>query len=177
MALQPIKKGGPYQKPRSKTVKKRNTSTKSKKQTSSTAKKGTTTKRTHPKYGTSKLEKRFECDFLKKLGVKYERQFYASDIKRYYDFYLNDYSLIIEIDGTYYHGYGLLYEEMSPMQKRNHRVDQLKNEWAHQHGYRLLRIWEHEINNNPVKVMETLKKTLNISEKKKIIDENKKKRH
>jgi len=173
MALQPIKKSGPYQKPRSKTVKKRKT-------TAQPSKKKTTTKKTtrsHPKYGTSKLEKRFENDFLKKLGVKYERQFYAPDIKRYYDFYLPEKNVIIEVDGTYYHSFGLVYEQMSPMQKRNHRVDEIKNEWAAMHGYALLRIWEHDINNNPVKVMEMLKEFLGVQEKKNLIKENKKKRH
>lgn len=170
MAIQPIKKSGPYQKPRSKTVKRRVKAV-------AAPKKKTTTKRSHPKYGTSKLEKRFENDFLKKLGIKYERQFYAKDIKRYYDFYLPDFNVLIEIDGTYYHAYGKLYEDMSPMQKHNHRVDEIKNEWAAMHSIVLLRIWEHEINNNPVKVMEMLKERLGLAEKKKIIEDNKKKRH
>lgn len=165
MAIQPIKKSGPYQKPRSKTVKRRAKAV-------VTPKKKTATKRSHPKYGTSKLEKRFENNFLKKLGVKYERQFYAKDIKRYYDFKVEQ-GILVEVDGTYYHAYGKLYEDMSPMQKHNHRVDMIKNEWAAMHGYRLVRIWEHEINNNPTKVMEMLKIILEEEG----IKNNKKKRH
>ena len=170
---QPIKKSGTYQKPRSKTVKK-----KTKPTVSEIIKKNIArSKRPHPKYGTSKLEKRFAEQFLDKLGVEYEEQFEAKDIKRFYDFYLPSQRILIEIDGCYYHGKGLMYEEMSPMQKRNHRVDEIKNEWASMHGIPLIRIWEDDINNNPSKVMTMLKKEIGLQTEKMIIEENKKKRH
>ena len=74
MPQQPIKKGGPYQKPRSKTVRKRRKPT-----VSEIIKKNIErSKQPHPKYGTSKLEKDFE-QILKKLGVKYNRQFYSNN--------------------------------------------------------------------------------------------------
>lgn len=130
-----------------------------------------------PKYGTSKLEERFAKNFLDKLGVNYIKQFEAKDIKRFYDFYLPDQRILLEIDGDYYHSYGLVYEEMNPMQKRNARVDKLKNMWALMRGIPILRIWEHDINNNPEKVMKLLKETIGISSEKKIILDNKKKRH
>ena len=59
-------------------------------------------KKNHPQYGTSKLETIFETTILKKLGVAYERQFYAPDIKRYYDFVLVGMNVLIEIDGDYW---------------------------------------------------------------------------
>lgn len=59
-------------------------------------------KKPHPKYGTSKLEIIFERDILKKLNVEYQKQFYAKDIKRYYDFYLKKLNVLIEIDGDYW---------------------------------------------------------------------------
>lgn len=59
-------------------------------------------KKPHPKYGTSKLERYFEDEILKKLDVEYERQFYAKDIKRYYDFFLTKLNVLIEIDGDYW---------------------------------------------------------------------------
>lgn len=173
MCPQPIKKNGTYQKPRSKTVKKKRKPT-----VSEIIKKNIErSKRPHPKYGTSKLEKVFEDEILKKLGVKYQTQYYASDIKRYYDFYLPEYNALVEIDGDYYHAYGKVYEEMTPMQKRNHRVDEIKNEWAGMHGIPLIRIWEHDIRNNPGKVMEFLRERFGILSQKQIIKENKKKRH
>lgn len=170
---QPVKKGGTYQKPRSKTVRKKRKPT-----TSEIIKKNIErSKKPHPKYGTSKLEKKFAKEFLEKLGVRYEEQFEAKDIKRFYDFYLPDYRVLLECDGDFYHSYGKVYEEMNPMQKRNARVDEIKNEWAALHGYPLIRIWEHDINENPQKVLDMLRERLGVEEEKLIIKENKKKRH
>jgi very-short-patch-repair endonuclease len=128
-------------------------------------------------YGTSKLEERFARDFLDKLGVNYTYQYKAESIGRYFDFYLNDYRVLIEVDGDYYHSYNLLYEQMSPMQKHNKRVDEEKNRWASLNRIPLLRIWEHEINEQPKKVMDFLKEKLRIFDKNKKISDGKKKRH
>lgn len=170
---QPIKKGGTYQKPRSKTVKKKKKLTREEIIKRNIER----SKKPHPKYGTSKLEKKFAKDFLEKLGVRYEEQFEAKDIKRFYDFYLPDYRVLLECDGDFYHSYGKVYEEMNPMQKRNARVDEIKNEWAALYGYPLIRIWEHDINENPQKVLDMLRERLGVEEEKLIIKENKKKRH
>lgn len=66
---------------------------------------------------------------------------------------------------------------MNPTQKRNHRVDKIKDDWAAMHGYVLLRIWEHDIRNNPGEVMDFLRKRLYLQEEKIIKKNNKKKRH
>ena len=116
--------------------------------------------RKHPEYGTSNLETRFAKNFLNKLGYKYETQFKAESIGRYYDFYIPAANLLIEIDGDYFHSYGLVYEEMNPMQKKSKRVDKDKDKWALTHKIPLIRIWEHDINNNPKKVMEMLEKEI-----------------
>ena len=170
---QPIKKGGTYQKPRSKTVKKKKKLTREEIIKRNIER----SKKPHPKYGTSKLEKKFAKEFLEKLGIRYEEQFEAKDIKRFYDFYLPDYRVLLECDGDFYHSYGKVYEEMNPMQKRNARVDEIKNEWAALHGYPLIRIWEHDINENPEKVLDMLRERLGVEMEKLIIKENKKKRH
>jgi very-short-patch-repair endonuclease len=170
---QSVKKSGVYQKPRSKTVKKKRKPT-----TSEIIKRNIErSKKPHPKYGTSKLEKRFAKEFLEKLGVKYEEQFYAESIKRYYDFYLPECRVLIEVDGDYWHSFDKVYEEMTPTQKRNARVDRIKNEWALERGIPLIRIWEHDINKNPQKVFEILRENIGIATEKMIINENKKKRH
>ena len=170
---QPVKKGGTYQKPRSKTVRKKKKLTKEEIIKRNIER----SKKPHPKYGTSKLEKKFAKEFLEKLGIKYEEQFEAKDIKRFYDFYLPDYRTLVEVDGSWFHSYGLIYEEMNPMQKKNARVDEIKNEWAALHGYPLIRIWEHDINEKPEKVLNMLRERLGIEMEKLIIKENKKKRH
>ena len=66
---------------------------------------------------------------------------------------------------------------MTPTQKKNARVDKIKNEWALAHGIPIIRIWEHDIRENPEKVMKILKKNIGIATEKMIINENKKKRH
>lgn len=131
----------------------------------------------HKEYGTSKLEERFANNILDKLGVKYVYQYKAESIGRYYDFYLPDYRVLLEIDGDYYHSYGLVYEEMSPMQKKNRRVDEQKDHWAKINCIPLIRIWEHDINEHSEKVIKFLKEKLNLYKKEKEILDNKKKRH
>ena len=135
--------------------------------------------RVHPKYGTSKLEEDFAKDFLDKLGVEYTYQFEAKDIGRFFDFYLPGHNLILEIDGSYFHSDPRIVkeEDMSPMQKKNRRVDEYKNRWALEHGIPLMRIWEKDIRENPDKVMNELKKRLYIEETKQAIKKNKSKRH
>lgn len=141
-------------------------------------------KKPHPKYGTSKLEDDFAKQFLDKLGVEYCRQFEARDIGRFYDFAIlgkrdkegnlanGGKPLLIEVDGNYFHSDPRLYEEekLSPMQKKNRRVDEYKNRWALMHGYPLMRIWESDIRKNPKEVMKRLKERLFIME-----EENRKK--
>lgn len=130
----------------------------------------------HEEYGTSKLEEKFAKEFLDKLGVEYIYQFKAESIGRYYDFCIPSANLIIEVDGDYWHSKGLLYEDMTPTQKRNKRVDKEKNHWALVNNFKLLRIWESDINKNPKEVMKKLQEELYINLEKTKIRENKKKR-
>lgn len=134
-------------------------------------------KRNHPKFGTSKLEEDFAKNFLDELGVKYTWQFEAKEIKRFYDYYLPDSRILIEIDGDYFHSYGLVREEMNPMQKKNNRVDKEKDAWAALHGFPLIRIWEHDIRKNPKGVMEMLKNRLYLQKDKILKEKEKNKRH
>lgn len=137
------------------------------------------TLRTLPKFGTSKLEKYFETEFLKKLNINYQWQFEAKDIQRSYDFYLPEHNLLIEVDGDYYHVNPEIYEgkKLTPTQKHDMWVDKLKNEWALLHGIPLLRIWENDIRKNPEKVMKTIKERLRLQNAKIRLEENKNKRH
>lgn len=150
-------------------------------------KKRTVAKKSHPKFGTSKLEEDFARDFLDKLGVKYIYQFEAKEIGRFYDFavVLGDGTLtqgnilLLEIDGSYFHSDPRVVDEnkLSPMQKRNKRIDEYKDKWALSHGIPIMRIWEKDIRETPDKVMKDLKKRLYIQDEKQRITENKNKRH
>ena len=131
-------------------------------------------KRSHPKYGTSKLEDYFAENFLDALGVKYIRQYEAKEIGRFYDFAIPTANILIEVDGDYYHSYGLTYEEKNPMQKHNQWVDKVKDEWALERGIPVIRIWEHDIHENPEKVMKILKEAIGkyTEKQRKIKDKN-----
>ena len=139
-------------------------------------------------YGTSQLEKDFAHNFLDKYGIKYIYEYEARDIKRFYDFaivsnkskYITEekegltsiiqgiqytpIDLLIEVDGGYWHSDPRIVDEynLNAMQKRNKMVDELKNKWASLHGIPLIRIWEYDIRHNPQKVIEELKKYVNI---------------
>lgn len=125
------------------------------------------------------MEEDFAREFLDKLGVEYVYQFEAKDIGRFFDFYLPNSNLIIELDGDYWHGNPEIYkeEELKPHQKRAQRIDEYKTRWALLHSIPILRIWEHDVRKNPTMVMEKLKETLNIQDKKRKIIEDKRRRH
>lgn len=133
----------------------------------------------HPQYGTSKLEEDFAHDFLDKLGVKYTYQFEARDIGRFFDFYLQDENLIIELDGDFWHGNPDKYkqDELRGHQKRAQRIDEYKTKWALLHGIPILRFWESDVRKNPKKVMTILKEELSKRNRQIMLENNKKKRH
>ena len=87
--------------------------------------------------------------------------------------------VLIEIDGSYHHSDPRVVKEseMNPMQKRNKRVDEIKDNWALLHGIPLIRFWEKDIRENPKMVMERLKERLNIERERGNVLEEKKRRH
>lgn len=138
--------------------------------------------RQHPKFGTSKLEQDFARDFLDKLGVRYIWQFEAKEIGRFYDFAIYPDTggmILVEIDGGYFHADPRVVDEnkLNPMQKRNKRVDEHKNEWALIHSIPIIRIWEKDIRENPSGVMKALKERLYIEDKEQEKKSKKNKRH
>ena len=171
--MQPRKKTGPFQKPRSKTVRKPSTEeTKAK----NTKKNTERDRRLPPKhnvvkrrvrvhkqeYGTSKLEERFAKNFLDKLGIEYKYQFKAESIGRYFDFRVLPRGPIIEIQGSYWHGDKRLYEEkdLNAIQRKNIKVDEKKRKWCSMNGIKLIYVWEEDINKDPEGVMNFLRENL-----------------
>ena len=138
--------------------------------------------RNHPKFGTSKLEEDFANDFLDKLNINYQWQFEAKDIQRFYDFYLPDSNILIEIDGDYYHANPEKYDvnnwnSLTPTQKHDIMVDNIKNKWALLHGIPIYRFWENDIRKNPSKVLNELKDIVKIYKGKQVLEEKKNRRH
>lgn len=90
----------------------------------------------------SKPEKEL-AEILEKQSIKYIQQYRIEN--RYYDFYLPDKNLLIEVDGIYWHARGLSHNEMTQRQRDHIARDKIKNVLAEKNKYELLRIWEDEI--------------------------------
>ena len=100
------------------------------------------------KYGDTKPEKLVEAH-LKKLGVTYIPQKFI--VGSPVDFYLPDSKTIIEVDGCYWHACEKCYPKPRGFCKTYgdvincHMKDALKdNKWLDR-GYKVVRIWEHEV--------------------------------
>ena len=110
----------------------------------------------HRIYYTSKLEKTF-ANILDLLCIKYTISFYAKEIKAFYDFYLPESNTIIEVDGDFWHCNPIKFPlPKYESQKKNLERDKQKNQWAQDNGYKLLRFWENDINNNIQQVKQIL---------------------
>lgn len=129
-----------------------------------------------PAITESNLEKRFAKEFLDPLKLEYVHQWEAKGIGRWYDYYIPEAKLLIEVDGDYWHGFGLTEGEMGPIQIKAKQADMAKELWAMEHGIALIRFWEHDINNNSKKVMKLLKSALGKDILNEHINKNKKKR-
>jgi G:T-mismatch repair DNA endonuclease (very short patch repair protein) len=109
---------------------------------------------------SSKLEKTF-ANILDLLDIDYQKYFYAKPIKAFYDFYLHKYNILIEVDGDFWHCNPMNFPNANYVtQQRNVVRDKEKNQWAKDNGYKLLRFWEYDINNNIKQVKQTLLENL-----------------
>jgi very-short-patch-repair endonuclease len=113
------------------------------------------------KYKPSKLEKTF-TNILDLLEIKYETSHYVKHIKAFYDVYLPEYNILIEVDGDFWHSNPIKYPKgpINKCQIQNAKRDIEKNKWALDNGYKLLRFWENDINNNIKKVKQMLLENL-----------------
>jgi very-short-patch-repair endonuclease len=82
-------------------------------------------------------------ELLKDIKVKFETQKIVHG--KIFDFYIPEKNTLVEVDGDYWHGHGLKLEEMNDIQKKAHKNDLLKDVFARGLGYELIRIWEHEL--------------------------------
>jgi very-short-patch-repair endonuclease len=109
----------------------------------------------------SGLEYKFE-GLLESLEIKYIHSYYIESIGKIYDFYLPEYNILIEVDGDFWHcnpETHIIPE--CKTQEINIENDKFKTQWAIDNGYRLLRFWENDINNNIKQVKQVLLEALN----------------
>lgn len=106
---------------------------------------------------TSKLEKTFK-NLLDILEINYKQFLYAKEIKAFYDFYIPEKNLVIEVDGDFWHCNPNSKHHLPKYesQKKNLIRDKEKEQWLKDNGYKLLRFWESDINNNILEVKRIL---------------------
>ena len=82
-------------------------------------------------------------ELLESIKVKFETQKIVHG--KIFDFYIPEKNMLLEVDGNYWHGYGLKLEEMNDIQKKKYKNDKQKEIFAKGLGYNILRVWEHEL--------------------------------
>lgn len=72
------------------------------------------------------------------------------------DNYLDDYNLILEVNGDYYHSNPLIYSKINETQAKNVSKDKRKDKYIMKyHNIKTLYLWEYDINNN-IKLCENI---------------------
>lgn len=108
------------------------------------------------KFRETSLERNLK-ELLIICGTKFEQHFTLNF--RIYDFYLEDYNLIIEANGDYWHCNPKIYPAKAPIddnQREGIRRDEVKTKLAKKAGYKILFIWESEVNHKKEKLLEIL---------------------
>lgn len=85
---------------------------------------------------------------LQKYNINYKKQFRINYLNscKFYDFYLTDYNILLEIDGTYWHSKNIKDKDIKNRTlKGNRDNDHIKDKLAEDNGYTLIRIWEDEL--------------------------------
>lgn len=101
----------------------------------------------------SNLENRF-CQILNNLNISFTRQFHIKGYNHPYDFHLINTKIIIEINGDYWHANPIFYNENDvisyPGKKSSAKEiwnkDKKLIEIAEKNNYKVITIWENEIN-------------------------------
>jgi G:T-mismatch repair DNA endonuclease (very short patch repair protein) len=96
-------------------------------------------------------------EILEKLDIKFIQNFKFK--YNHYDFYLNELNILVEIDGTYWHGKDLEWEQLNSTQKKSRKNDIKKNQVCLENDQLLLRLWEDELEEeNIIKKLKLCKK-------------------
>jgi len=96
-----------------------------------------------PEIRVREILEQLKINFIQQFSIKYE-DFDIKPIRRYYDFYLIDYGILLEIHGDYWHGFGILEENKNSTQKYVSQNDYLKAYIAKCENLKYCVIWEHE---------------------------------
>jgi very-short-patch-repair endonuclease len=95
---------------------------------------------TRPELKFKSLLEQSNIEFVFQKSLPWKRGW-----KKWYDFYIPSLNLLIEVDGIYWHGKGVLDKDLDIRQRQSRENDILKNTLALELGYNLLRIWEDDL--------------------------------
>jgi very-short-patch-repair endonuclease len=88
-------------------------------------------------------------EILEKLEIPFQQE---APIGPYtVDFFLQQYNIVIQADGDYWHANPSIYKELSRIQKTRRRIDASCDSFLGARGYRVLRFWESDLISNPEK--------------------------
>jgi len=93
------------------------------------------------------------------LGIPYERQRLIGD-KFCVDAFVPSLNLVIQFDGDYWHGNSQRFPEPSARQRSRMRLDNSQDAYMTACGYRVIRVWEHDIKKCPSHVTALLQAAL-----------------
>lgn len=75
----------------------------------------------------------------------FDKEYYEKLKNKIFDLYIPKNNLIIEVDGCYWHSKNVKLDDMDEQQLRRWKNDRYKDNLANKKGYKLMRIWEDEI--------------------------------
>lgn len=105
------------------------------------------------------------AEYLREIEVEFKREYVIGDIKRYYDFYLPEYQLIIEVDGDQH------FRQVGNWTDHNktRENDIQKMQTAVKHGISVLRIYQPDIFNDVIDWKEFILSNLKFRSKPELI--------
>lgn len=86
-------------------------------------------------------------EILDEIGIPYFRQHLIGE-KFCVDAFIPSNNLVIQFDGDYWHGNTEKFPVLDARQKKRVKLDISQDAYMKTCGYRVLRIWEHVINNS-----------------------------
>lgn len=93
--------------------------------------------------------------FLLDSGINFKTNFPMNNFR--VDFYLQDYNIVIECDGDYWHANPEFFkDELNAIQLKNKDRDIRKEKMLNDNNVKYIRFWENEIKNNFKRVQETI---------------------
>ena len=92
---------------------------------------------------------------LDEIGIEYTPQYLIAK-KFCVDAFAEAHNLIIQFDGDYWHGFPEKYPEPDKRQQKRMNIDKSQNAYFKKCGYKVIRIWEHQLRKQPDQVKQLL---------------------